>query len=104
MLLTTVVSLAILGQRPLPGGSLPLEEAKEQAHSIFVAEVGRTGDRLAVSNRSIQMWTELKPLVLLKGKVTGDELNTHPLVLQAWGSERFPEPGEVLIFFLGDGN
>lgn len=101
MLLTTVL-LTVLGQAPLPGSGLSLEQAKVEARFIVVAEVGKTGDRITAPHMSCYMWTELKPSAALKGKVTGEELNRNPLSLLARGEERLPRTGDELLFFVGD--
>jgi|GEM_PF-5460876 len=98
MLQITVLGLAVCSQIALPGVYLPVQRAQEEAYHIVVAEVGKTSDRL---NSSILMWTELKPSVVLKGKVSGEELNTHPLSVRAEPVERLPKTGEELIVFLG---
>ena len=104
MILTTVLSLAVMGQGPLPGSKLTLEQAKQEAGFIVVAEVGKTGDRLVLPEMSFLMWTELKPSAVLKGEVTGEELNRHPLAIRALGIERLPKTGDELVFFIRDGS
>ena len=39
--------MTVLGQHPLPGSGLSLEQAKAEARFIVVAEVGKIGDRFA---------------------------------------------------------
>jgi hypothetical protein len=102
MILTTMLGLTALGQVLLPGSGVPLERAKEEAGLIVVATVGKTGDRLAVPGRAFLLWAELKPSAVLKGEVTAEELNSHPLALKALGAERLPKTGDELVFFLRD--
>lgn len=105
MILTTaVLSLTLLGQGEFPGSRLSLERAKDEARFIVVAEVGKTGDCLNSPDRSILIWAELKPSAMLKGAVTGEELNKHPLAILALGNETLPKTGDELVFFIGDRN
>ena len=96
------LSLTFLGQVAWPGGGLSLEQAKEEARSIVVAEVGKTGGRLETDVVSVLLWTELKLSAVLKGEVTEKVLNDHPLSIRAEGRERLPRSGDELIFFVGD--
>jgi hypothetical protein len=102
MITATVLSLTFLGQFALPGSALSLEQAKEEARFILVAEVGHTGGRFETDKLSFLTWTELKISAVLKGEVTEEDLNKHPLVIRAVGEEKLPRSGDELIFFVGD--
>jgi hypothetical protein len=102
MITATVLSLTFLGQFALPGSGLSLEQAKEEARFIVVAEVGNTSGRLGSDKLSFLTWTELKLSAVLKGEVTEEDLNKHPLVIRAVGEEKLPQSGDELIFFVGD--
>ena len=103
-MILTAALMIVLGQDPLPGSGLGLEEARAEARFIVVAEVGKTSDRVRIHPAGVSfcMWTELKPSAVLKGEVTGEELNRHPLAMYAKGAERLPGTGDELIFFLAD--
>jgi hypothetical protein len=102
MITAMVLSLTLLGQFELPGSGLSLEQAKEEAHFILVAEVGKTSGRLGSEEMSVLMWTELKLSAVLKGEVTEEDLNKHPLAIRSVGKEKLPRSGDELIFFVGD--
>src|SRR4051794_1046801 len=92
MLLTTVLCLGVLGQEVLPGSYLSLQQAKEDARIIVVAEVVE-GRGVIISGRfRVMLAIKLKPSRVLKGKVDGKELDT--LGLFASGKERLPNYGE----------
>ncbi len=101
-MILSAVLMAVLGQVPLPGSGLSLDRARAEARFIVLAEVGKLGDCIAAPDFSFCMWTELKPSAVLKGEVTGEELNRHPLAMYASGAERLPKTGDELLFFLGD--
>lgn len=102
MILAAMISLSVLGQRPLPGSTLTLERAKEEALYIVVARVGKTFGVISSPEWGVLLWTELNPSAVLKGEVTGEELNTYPLDIQAHGAERLPKTGDELVFFIKD--
>jgi len=91
------------GADALPGSTLGVAAAKQEARYIVVAKVGRTGDVLSFNagRPSILTWTELKPSAVLKGEINADELNRLPLSIRTEGEERFPRSGEEFVFFVG---
>src|SRR5206468_1999610 len=102
VILEAIGSLIVLGQVLLPGSALSLEQAKQEAHSIVVAEVINTGDLLGAPEASMLTWTGLKPSVFVKGPASEKELNRLPLSVIAQGKERLPRVGDEFIFFIGN--
>ncbi len=102
MLLIALLGSIAASQALLPGSTLDLDQAKQEAHTIAVASVGKIGDVLGGSGRSIQTWTELRPSAMLKGEMSTEELNRLPLSVCAQERERLPRTGEEFIFFIGN--
>ena len=101
-MILTAMSIMIAGQIALPNKELSLEQAKAEARFIVLARVGKTSEpfaNLPPTGLPYFMWTELKPTAVLKGQVTYEELNQHPLAMLA----KKPSAEEEQIFFLGDG-
>jgi hypothetical protein len=100
MILTTVLSLTLLGQGKLPGSDERLEQAVEKSRIIVVAELETFGFVLGSGPFQLMSGGRFKTSEVLKGRVKDGEM--AGLFLEARGTERLPKQGEVCIYFIDD--
>jgi hypothetical protein len=98
MILSTVLSLTMLGQVILPGSKSSLEEAQEKAQIIVVAEHLKYDLLLGLGAVTVMVGIELKPLIPLKGKPKEGELKK--MTSMASNNEVIPKQGEEYIYFI----
>lgn len=104
MLIIAELLMIAIDRGFLAGSGLSLERANADARYVVVAEVVKIGPRLSLRGDAFCEWTELMPSAVLKGAVTGEELNRNPLSLRATVGEQLPMTGDELVFFIGDAN
>lgn len=97
MILTTILSLTILGQVVLPGDNLSLEQAKEKAHIIAVGKITEMGDLIGVGAISFGSF-EFEHTEVLKGKI-GEKVLKR-LGFSARGHEVNPTQDEEYLVFI----
>jgi hypothetical protein len=99
MLVTTVLSVTVLGQSVLPGSEMGLQEARQKAGFVAVAEVAATGDVVG-GVASLMVGIRLDIKAVLKGDPSLKELSG--VSAQAGGREQLPRKGDRRIFFIRD--
>lgn len=97
MILTTVLSCALLGQVVLPGSALSLEQSQAKAGIILVGEVTEFGDIIGAGVISFTS-VKVKHSAVLKGEVNAKGLQW--VAVSASGHEVMPGKGEEYLIFI----
>ncbi len=100
MILTTVLSLTLLGQGNLPGSDKSLDLAVEKSRIIVVAELETFRFIIGSGANLLMAGGKFKTSEVLKGKLKDGEMTN--LSISASGPERLPNRGEECIFLLDD--
>ena len=99
MLPTLVLCLTLLGQNPLPGSNMSLQQAKEDATTIVAAKLVDAGAFITEgASATLVLHVELDPTAVLKGKAGKSDLKSVGASLQA--NEKWPPKGEEYLFFI----
>ncbi len=100
MLVTTVLSLAMLGQADLPGSKTDLDQAVKKARVVVVAELETFNLIFGSGACAFLGGGRLKTSDFLMGDLKDGEKNG--LSITALGPERLPKMREDCIYFIDD--